>query len=309
MFFVRVLSTALLLGVVALPLTAAKVTALFGDVKVRPAGGAAKPLKPNDRLGDGDLVLTGNGASVTIEFRDGGAVSVKGSSKYLIGADPDTKDRAGSKSMLIGGKASLDLSKIKKLYADKDDDFKVYTPTAVCGVRGTRFDVTSDHNGRMNLGVNEGAVAVAGDPIRDGGKLQGPVAKAGQGFSADKGGALTAGKNQVPNDGDVRKEAEKGKVDPAYEEYYLGLAQDLAAIAAKLYEESMAKKAESEKLANDGKVEEARKIGIEKFLKGKEALHRIRQFRGYLVLLEPSGVRIPQAADLARMENELIQQR
>ncbi len=287
---------------------AAEITALRGKVTVRKAGQAPTALKAKDKVGGGDLIITGDDGFARIKFRDESVITVQGSTRYLISEDSDPSDKGGSKSMLVSGSVGADLSKIKKIYKDKDESYKLYTPTAVCGVRGTKFEIYSDKNGKSQTTVGEGEIAVSGDPLGDDKRVSGgqPV-KSGDGFKSDKGGQVAKGKEKLPSSKEVAKSlGDKPKPDAEYEKYYVGLIQDLASRIVKMKGDYDAKEQDAFKTADEAKklsdsdtkknslFDRVRVLGLERFIIGKNILHRVNQYRGYLTLLENSGVTVPE---------------
>lgn len=305
--FLKSLGLFLLFGSAAV--FAAEVVAARGTVNVRKSGSAPSALKVKDRVSGGDLIITGEDGFARVKFKDESVITVQGSSRYLISEDSDPSDKGGSKSMLVSGSLSADLSKIKKIYKDKDESYKIYTPTAVCGVRGTKFDIYSDKNGKSLTAVGEGEIAVSGDTLSDDARVSGGQSvKSGDGFKSDKGGAVSKDKGKIPSQKEVSKAlGDKPKPDAEYEKYYVGLVQDLASRIIKMKAEYDSKEVDAGKILeearklpdNDTKknslFDKARVMGLERFIVGKNILHRVNQFRGYMTLLENSSTSVPEA--------------
>ncbi|MBL8993133.1 MAG: FecR domain-containing protein, partial [Spirochaetia bacterium] len=288
---------------------AAEIVTARGTVNVRKSGSAPSALKVKDRVSGGDLIITGEDGFARVKFRDESVITVQGSSRYLISEDSDPSDKGGSKSMLVSGSLSADLSKIKKIYKDKDESYKIYTPTAVCGVRGTKFDIYSDKNGKSLTAVGEGEIAVSGDTLSDDARVSGGQSvKSGDGFKSDKGGAVSKDKGKIPSQKEVSKAlGDKPKPDAEYEKYYIGLVQDLASRIAKMKTEYDSKEVDAGKILEEARklpdsdtkknslFDKARVMGLERFIVGKTILHRVNQFRGYMTLLENSSTTVPEA--------------
>jgi hypothetical protein len=310
----------LILSLAAL-LPAAELVSARGEVSVRRGGKAAAPLRVGERMGGGDLLITGEGGFARLKLRDESVASVGANSRYLLSEDSDPSDRSGTKTMLVSGSIQMDLSRIKKLYAVKSESHKFYTPTAICGVRGTQFTVYSDKNGRTRTRVTEGEVAVSADVLGDDARVSGgkPIAKGG-GFASDKGGALDTALPKLPADKDAAKSLSgKVKPDPEYEAFYLGLIQDLSDRITGLKARFDGLKADAVRLSKKGEdlvragkapeaaapAEEARLKGLEQFLVRKEIVHRTHQYRGYLALLENSALNLPQTERLNQIYLEI----
>ncbi len=303
------------------PLFSAEVISIRGTVKFRKAGGAATQLTSKIKLGSGDLILTGEDGFVKIKMRDESLISVESSSRYLISEDSDPSDKSGSKSMLVSGSASFDLSKIKKLYNNKDESYKIYTPTSVTGIRGTQLAIYSDKNGKSQTKVTEGEIAVSGDPINDDARVTGGQAVAqGSGYTTDKGGKVNKGETKLPNASEVKKNLSGSpKPDADYEKYYVDLIKELAAKITKMKEAYDQKGKEALAIVEDAKkaiaagdkakgdvlLEKNRISGLERFILGKDTLHRINQYRGYLTLLENSSVTLNETKQMDSIFTEI----
>lgn len=295
---------------------AADISQIRGEVGVRRAGSSPSPLKKGDRIGSGDLVWTGSDGFARIELRDKSVVTLGPNSRYLLSVDSDAVDKEGSKAMVVSGSARLDLSKIKKLYVNKDESYKVYTPTAVCGVRGTEFTVQSDRNGRTRTAVTEGEIAVSGKVLADDARVSGGASVSkGQGFSSDLGGKVETGKPSLQPEKELSTSLSgKPKPDAAYEAYYLELLQDVSRTVLSNKAKLDGLQSEIKQLSDLGEAlvrtnrapeaaepaEKARVLGLKTFILRKEILHRINQYRGYATLLEHSG---KTPGDMEAMEN------
>lgn len=98
------------------------------------------------------------------------------------------------------GKINCDVKKLSKA-----SSFQVRTPSAVAGVRGTRFGVKIDQSGTVSVDVSEGLVAVA--PASNPGSTV--AVGAGQSASVKKGGGVSVSKSS--NGGGKKNGATKGK--------------------------------------------------------------------------------------------------
>ncbi|WP_217593628.1 cadherin-like beta sandwich domain-containing protein [Cohnella sp. GbtcB17] len=117
----------------------AVIRSLSGDVQVQKAGGA-KTFKAFAKLSlnQGDKLMTGSDGAAELQFANGTSeddlLSVGGQSTITFSKLSDKKGTVTRVSMLKGT-AWVDVKSIKS----KDDDFRLETPTAVMGVRGTAF--------------------------------------------------------------------------------------------------------------------------------------------------------------------------
>ena len=134
-----------------------KVQFTLGDVKISTSTGEKSAVQ-GDQLKTGDIIVTGKKSIVDLLFGNSGVMRVNENSKVTIDtvADKTINDTVVN---MEKGKVFLTLSKLK------GTGFKVKTPTAVAGVRGTSFTVVSDKNG-AKLSVVIGTVAV--NPVKNG---------------------------------------------------------------------------------------------------------------------------------------------
>lgn len=100
-----------------------------------------------------DRIITENG-SIEIQLRNGSYIKIKELSRVSM--------ESASNIALDNGTALLANSKLSP-----SDEFIVRTPTAVAGVRGTRWSITSSENG-TEVVVLEGSVQVNSKPVDSG---------------------------------------------------------------------------------------------------------------------------------------------
>ncbi|MDI4645942.1 cadherin-like beta sandwich domain-containing protein [Cohnella hashimotonis] len=117
----------------------AVIRSLSGDVQVQKAGGA-KTFKAFAKLSlnQGDKLMTGSDGAAELQFANGTSeddlLSVGDNATLSFSKLSDKKGTVTKVSMLRGT-AWVDVKSIKS----KEDDFRLETPTAVMGVRGTAF--------------------------------------------------------------------------------------------------------------------------------------------------------------------------
>ncbi|MEK3884900.1 FecR family protein [Paenibacillus sp. PL2-23] len=135
---------------------AGKVTAVSGKSEVKKSGGSKKfSAFKGMAIGQGDTIMTGAGAKLTMEL---------GSDKEVVfGANTTlTVSELVKSAKAMGGKTSLSLQKGSVLIKIKqklsgDSSFGIETPTSIMGVMGTEFTVSYEE-GRSYVGVFEGGV-------------------------------------------------------------------------------------------------------------------------------------------------------
>jgi hypothetical protein len=152
LFFTLVLYTAVLLGGAAFA-EGVKVASFEGDVKVT-AQGSDVPVacEAGMDLASGATIDAGEGAYATIAFDASGANVVRitdGSMVVLRLGGPD-------KIELKSGEAFISLEGLKE-----DETFRIRTPYAICGARGTAWNVKVSDN-MVHISVLKGRVFVRG---------------------------------------------------------------------------------------------------------------------------------------------------
>ena len=126
------------------PSSSRSVAVIHGQVgKVwvaRPALNEAYPAKYGDPLHEGDAVHTGAGARCRVRFTNGDVVCIASETHFSVDHVEDRREKGKKVSFfrLLKGKA---LFYALRLFRFKDMEFQVATPTAVAGVRGTKFGV------------------------------------------------------------------------------------------------------------------------------------------------------------------------
>jgi len=141
-----------LLLILLLPLYAysMKVSFFLGDVKMERAGKVAS-LKVGDSVGNGDIIKTGKGAMVELSYPNNSKITVQGDTVVKIGS-ANIKD--SSEVSIISGQVKGKFERLQK------GEYKFYTPTTVCSVRGTEFDVAVSRGGDSMTSLSKGALDI-----------------------------------------------------------------------------------------------------------------------------------------------------
>ena len=122
--------------------------------------GASKPLKRGDMVGVGSVLQTAANGHLHVRFVDGALVSLRPSSTLKISDYQFSKDAPGLsrvKFELEEGTARAITGAAGK---SAKENFRLNTPTAALGVRGTDFSVFSSLRESL-VSVNSGAVVVS----------------------------------------------------------------------------------------------------------------------------------------------------
>lgn len=154
---------ALLMGMVAAwPLTGLAAAGLVqftaGDVQLR-RGDSLSRLAKGAELDGGDLVLTGTEGRAQIRFTDGGLVALYPDSQFTVTRYADgagTGEDHFVVNLLRGGMRALTGLIGKRNPAS----YKVITPTAVVGIRGSAFMLAIDANGKVLVSGEQDEIEV-----------------------------------------------------------------------------------------------------------------------------------------------------
>lgn len=154
---------ALLMGMVAAwPLTGLAAAGLVqftaGDVQLR-RGETLSRLSKGSELDGGDVVLTGTEGRAQIRFSDGGLVALYPDSQFTVTRYADgagTGEDHFVVNLLRGGMRALTGLIGKRNPAN----YKVVTPTAVVGIRGSAFLLAIDANGQVFVSGEQDEIEV-----------------------------------------------------------------------------------------------------------------------------------------------------
>ena len=129
----------------------------IGAVRATSADGVARPLERGSPIRVGDKIETGEGGHVHIRFVDGGRLSVRPSSRLQV----ENYARSTDTSALTAIKFRLDEGVVRSITGAwgeaARDRFRLNTPVAAIGIKGTDFVVKTDVNNTL-ASVNTGAI-------------------------------------------------------------------------------------------------------------------------------------------------------
>jgi hypothetical protein len=137
----------------------AKVASVIGNARVKPEGSAFRPLKAGDSLSGGETVLTGPRSSAAYILADGSKLSQADSTKLVFGrmAAYGATGMVTTELGLESGRIEADASK----QTFPGTGFKINTPVAVAGLRGTSFRLNVAEDGKtLRNEVLEGGVGI-----------------------------------------------------------------------------------------------------------------------------------------------------
>ena len=145
-----------------LPLSALAAAGLVqfatGDVQMR-RGIALAALASGASLETGDTVLTGTTGRAQLRFTDGGLVSLYSDSEFTVARYVDSGDPAQDSfavSLLRGG-----MRAITGLIGKRNPaNYKLTTPTAVVGIRGSAYRAFYNPQGQLEVGGEQDEIEV-----------------------------------------------------------------------------------------------------------------------------------------------------
>ncbi len=127
--------------------------------------GTARPLKRRSKIFSGDIIRTGPKGSVQLRFVDKALMTIKASSEmdissYLFNQPGDTSNKEQALMTLVKGGFRTISGQIGK--GDKSA-YKVDTPAASIGIRGTNYEVQQEASGTYVMAVYSGGISVEND--------------------------------------------------------------------------------------------------------------------------------------------------
>ena len=106
------------------------------DIKIVKKGGATETAKVGSSILVGDTVVSGRESRAKIAMQDRNIITVLPNTKLTIEEYKTGEKNRNVKLSLLQGKVRND---VKEKYDNDKNKFQIRTPTAVAGVRGTKF--------------------------------------------------------------------------------------------------------------------------------------------------------------------------
>ncbi len=129
-----------------------------GDVQLRRGAVVAAAIKGTD-VESGDVIVTGSAGRAQIRFSDGGLVALYPDSQFTVTRYADTGNPAQENfavSLLQGG-----MRAVTGLIGKRNpQNYKVITPTAVVGIRGSAFLVAFNTQGELVVSGEQDEIEV-----------------------------------------------------------------------------------------------------------------------------------------------------
>ena len=134
------------------------VTSSKGKVYIKLQNSKTLSARKGLSVEEGSYVYTGSKSSAKIKLFTGSQIEIGPKSKMKI-LKNRVKNRKGNtfSISLFLGKLAMKVSKLRPA----KDRFHIYTPSAIAGIRGTDFSVTSALDGSSQVHVTEGKVNVS----------------------------------------------------------------------------------------------------------------------------------------------------
>ncbi len=161
---ITILSLALIFAAVSVfaqtaPAPAAKLMSMKGSVTIKTKNDPQfKKATVSSKLSGDTYIKTEAKSTADIMLVGGSVLTVKESSMVLINDMLIKKDKGKNSIGVCFGKVDVAVKKLSK-----DETFNVMSPSAVLGVRGTKFEVETLNDGSSVVKVDEGVVQVDGD--------------------------------------------------------------------------------------------------------------------------------------------------
>lgn len=133
-----------------------------GQVTATAEDGTNRALKRRSEIFNGDVIRTGPTGSVQIRFIDKALMTIKANSEmnmeaYLLAQEGNTEQKEQVLMSLVKGGFRTITGTIGK--GDKSA-YKVNTPAASIGIRGTNYEVQQEADGGFVMGVYSGGIQV-----------------------------------------------------------------------------------------------------------------------------------------------------
>jgi len=117
---------------------AAEVTLSEGETMLIRGVAFSTPVRRDVPIRSGDRIRTGRDGRVQLRFADGAQMSIQGSSEFMVDSYVFDQDRQRSFFALLKGSIRVVSGRIGKR---DPQDWRLTTPTATIGIRGTEFTV------------------------------------------------------------------------------------------------------------------------------------------------------------------------
>ena len=141
---------------------AAQVILAKGQVSAVSTSGKARILKRRSKIYSGDVIKTGNNASVQLRFIDKALMTIKpGSELSITSYLYDDGSRGTSKKEVVMSLVTGGFRTITGIIGKGDKSaYRVQTPAASVGIRGTNYEIQQESGGSFVMAVYVGGISV-----------------------------------------------------------------------------------------------------------------------------------------------------
>ena len=151
-----------------------------------PALTAGRAVTAGETLPEGTRLLVPEDGYLRLRLADGSVVNVLARSDVQLRRLRRHRTTGRSETIIDVRRGKVESEVVPQ---KKGRVFEIRAPGAVASVRGTRFDMAVDPDGRVRAAVTEGEILLRPRrPARDGGAAPATAVKAGQGVELDSRG-------------------------------------------------------------------------------------------------------------------------
>lgn len=146
---------------------AGRVASLTGSLAGMAADGKKRALAVESVVDAGDTLFTYEGSQAVIRFDDGGVVTLRADSQFQV-REFDFQDTDPARDNVVFGLIKGGLRTLTGLIGKRNGgQYRMQTPTATIGIRGTEYDLfycaSGDCVDGLHIEVIDGAIAVTNE--------------------------------------------------------------------------------------------------------------------------------------------------
>lgn len=139
---------------------AGRVTVVLGSVEAESADGDRRSLGRGDSVFEGDTLQSGPRGRAQIRFSDGGMMSLRPDSALSLDSYQNSAASPASSRQEMSLRRGGFRAQTGRVAQANRQGYRVQTPVAVIGIRGTVFDVHQEVSGALLVGTSRGGIEV-----------------------------------------------------------------------------------------------------------------------------------------------------
>ena len=139
---------------------AGRVTAVLGIVDAVSADGEMRRLQRGDPVFEGDTLRSGPRGRAQVRFSDRGVLSVRPDSELALDSYRDDAASSAASTQQVSLRRGGFRAQTGRIAERNRAGYRVQTPVAVIGIRGTVFDAHQEPGGALLVGATQGGVEV-----------------------------------------------------------------------------------------------------------------------------------------------------